>query len=350
MFKKATTILIIIFVLIFASKTMYAQEHMQPKTFNGLITQVAKEADKSKTIIVRLKDNETAEVKISQNEPNYNVDYKEGDKVILQKLTLGDGTEKYVITDFNRLGHLAFLFIVFALMSVAVGKKYGIYSLVGMALSFLTIFKIILPSISKGANPVLITILASFIIVPVTFYLSHGLNKKTHVAVIATFISLIVTSIFAAISVNAANLTGLSSDEAMFLQLGQESINMRGILLSGIIIGFLGVMDDVTVSQASIVMKLKKANKSLNSTQLYSNAMDVGRDHITSMINTLILVYAGASMPLLLLFTKSSVSALNVLNIELIADEVVRTLVGSIGLILSVPVSTFLASIVASED
>jgi len=331
-----------------------ANEIHKPEKLKGTIINIdisdLDDTSDVKDIEILLNDSSSVKTRITPHDPNYNVEYKVGNKVVLQKFSIGGDQESYIITDFNRINYLGFLLIIFSIMSILIGKKYGFYSLIGMCISFAMIFKFILPRILDGGNPVLITVLASFVIVPVTFYLSHGLNKKTHVAIVSTFIALIITSIFAALSVKLANLTGFSSDEAMFLQIGNSSINMRGILLAGIIIGFLGVMDDVTVAQAGIVMKLAKTKRNMSVPELYHNAMDIGRDHITSMVNTLVLVYAGASLPLLLMFIRSSEPALDVLNTEIIADEVVRTLVGSIGLIISVPISTLLASVVASEN
>ncbi len=354
MIKNIIATSIIVVILIFCPVKASANEPHKPEKLKGTVENVelldVANTGKVKDIEILLNDNSSVRTRITPHDPNYNVEYKAGDKVIIQKFKIGEGQESYIITDFNRINYLIFLFIVFSIMSILVGKKYGLYSLLGMGLSFAVIFKFILPKILDGGNPVLITVLASFVIVPVTFYLSHGLNKKTHVAIVSTFIALIITSLFAAVSVKLSNLTGFSSDEAMFLQIGDSSVNMRGILLAGIIIGFLGVMDDVTVAQAGIVMKLAKTKRNMGVPDLYHSAMDIGRDHITSMINTLILVYVGASLPLLLMFIRSSEPSLDVLNTEIIADEVVRTLVGSIGLIISVPISTFLASIVASEN
>jgi uncharacterized membrane protein len=148
----------------------------------------------------------------------------------------------------------------------------------------------------------------------------------------------------ATLFVNLSQLTGFTSEEAGFLQAYKPGlINMKGLLLSGIIIGVLGVLDDITISQSAIVEQLKKANQKLKPIELYQKAMSVGRDHIASMINTLILVYTGAALPLLLLFIDNPHPFSQVINYEIIADEVVRTLVGSIGLILAVPITTLLA-------
>lgn len=161
-------------------------------------------------------------------------------------------------------------------------------------------------------------------------------------------ISLIITGILAAVFIEAAKLTGFASEEAGFLQVvGEGTINIKGLLLAGIIIGVLGVLDDITISQSAIVFQLKEANRNFNSKDLYKRAMNIGKDHISSMVNTLVLVYTGASLPLLLLFVNNPYPFSQVINYEIIADEIVRTLVGSIGLVLAVPITTLIASTLA---
>jgi len=270
--------------------------------------------------------------------------YKKGDKLIIMHNKDLEGNDLFFVSDYVRRDALLVLLIIFIVAALLVGKIWGITSLVGMAFSFLVIFKFILPQIINGANPILIAILGSLFIIPVTFYLSHGLNKKTTIAIASTVIALIITGILANVFVEASRLTGFASEEAAFLQVAsQGTVNIKGLLLAGIIIGALGVLDDVTVSQASIVNQLKQANKKMPFKELYGRAMKVGQDHTSSMVNTLVLVYTGAALPLLLLFIDRPHPFLEVINYEIIADEIVRTLVGSIGLILAVPITTILA-------
>jgi uncharacterized membrane protein len=270
--------------------------------------------------------------------------YKEGDKLIIMHNKDFEGNDVFFVSDYVRRDALLVLFIIFVVVALAVGKVWGITSLVGMSFSFLVIFKFILPQIMSGGNPILIAILGSLLIIPVTFYLSHGLNKKTTIAIVSTVIALIITGILANVFVEAARLTGFASEEAAFLQVAsQGAVNIKGLLLAGIIIGALGVLDDVTVSQASIVNQLKQTDKKMSFKELYGRAMKVGQDHTSSMVNTLVLVYTGAALPLLLLFIDRPHPFLEVINYEILADEIVRTLVGSIGLILAVPITTLLA-------
>lgn len=271
--------------------------------------------------------------------------YKVGDKVIATATRDFEGKNVYFIQDYVRRDALLTLFLFFLVVSIVIGLKRGTMALAGMAFSFLVIFVFILPQISAGRDPILIAILASTIIVPVTFFLSHGVNKKTTSAIIGTFISLVITGILASVFVEAARLTGFSSEEAGFLQNETQGlINIKGLLLAGIIVSVLGVLDDITISQASVVYQLKKLSPQLDYKEVFLRAMDVGRDHIASVVNTLVLVYTGAALPLLLLFVNNPKPFGQVINFEIIAEEIIRTLVASIGLILAVPITTLLTS------
>lgn len=271
--------------------------------------------------------------------------YGIGDKLIVSISKNFENKDVYYIADYVRRDSLYWLFGLFVGLTLLIGGKRGLSAIVGMVYSFFIIFSFLLPQISAGRDPIFIAIIASLLIIPVTFYLSHGLNKKTTVAIVGTAISLIITGILANVSVDAAKLTGFASEEAGFIEAQNPGIiNVRGLLLAGIIIGALGVLDDITISQAAVVYQLKRAAKSLVPGQLFSRAMDVGRDHIASVVNTLVLVYTGAALPLLLLFINSPIPFSEVINYEILAEEIVRTLVASIGLILAVPITTILAA------
>lgn len=277
--------------------------------------------------------------------------YKVGDELVITYSKDFEGNYNFFITDYIRRDALSWLFIIFVVIAVAVGRWQGVTSLIGMGISFLVIFKFILPKISAGSDPVQIAILGSLVIIPATFILSHGVNRKTGIAVVGTLIALIITGILANTFVEASKLTGFASEEAGFLQAFKPGIiNIKGLLLAGIIIGVLGVLDDITISQSAIVQQLKTVNPKLKAGELYKKAMIVGRDHIASMVNTLILVYTGAALPLLLIFIDNPHPFSEIVNYEIIADEVVRTLIGSIGLILAVPITTFIASLMADNS
>lgn len=274
--------------------------------------------------------------------------YQVGDEIVINYSKDFEGNDVFYITDFVRRLPLFWLFLIFVVLALIVGQWRGGMSLLGLVISFLIIFLFILPQIYHGNDPIVTTIIGSLVIIPVSFFLSHGLNRKTIVAMTGTFMALIIVGLLSQLFIGLAKLTGYASEEAAFLHLAKHgAINMRGILLAGIIIGTLGVLDDITISQAAIVQQLKEANPKLKWKQLFLRAMNVGQDHIASMINTLVLVYTGAALPLMLLFIDNPRPFSEIVNYQMIAEEIVRTLVGSIGLILAVPITTFLASRIA---
>lgn len=276
--------------------------------------------------------------------------FKIKDKVIvLGSYNLSQQPVFYIV-DFDRTNGLLILTAVFVIVTLLVGKKHGIFSILSMVFSFFVIAKFIIPNILLGSDPIFIALLGGLFISPVAFYLSHGFSMKTTVALAGTFAALILTGILSVIFVNLTKLSGVSSDEAMYVQsFVNQNINLKSLLLAGMIIGLFGILDDITISQAAIVDKLIKANSKMEFSELFLHAMDVGKDHIASLVNTLMLVYGGASLPLFLLFYNSNVSFAQAVNSETIATEVVRTLVGSIGLIASVPLTTFLACILLKK-
>lgn len=269
---------------------------------------------------------------------------KKGDKVIVGRIINPEGKQIYYIADFVRKRELLILFALFVAFVLFIGRLQGIFSFIGMLTSFYVIMNVIIPQILQGVNPVGITLIGSLIIIPVTFYLAHGLNKKTTIAVVSTFISLALTGALAYFFVDFVRLTGFAMEEAIFIQqLKGSLINIKNLLLAGIIIGALGILDDITISQTSVVEKLAEANPKYSFKELYFHAMSVGRDHIASLVNTLILVYAGAALPLFLLFSDAKLALSPIINHEIIATEIVRTLIPSIGIIAAVPITTLLA-------
>lgn len=273
--------------------------------------------------------------------------FKEGEQVIVAVTeNPATGDRGITIEDRVRKFPLQVLLAVFLLVVIVVGRLKGILSFIGMIFSFLIIGQFIVPQIMIGNDPLLISLLGALFIIPTTFYIGHGFKMQTTIAVISTFIALFITGILAYIFVNFVKLTGFSAEEAVFIQaIPGQQINIQSLLLAGIIIGAMGVLDDITISQTSIVEKLIKANPKYTFRQVFSEAMDVGRDHISSLVNTLILVYAGAALPLFVLFYNSQLGGYSqVVNMEIVATEIVRTLVSSIGIISAVPITTVLAS------
>jgi len=270
--------------------------------------------------------------------------YEIGQKVIVTKDEDLSGNELYSITDFVRRDSLWVLGIIFVILTVLIGKWKGIMSILGMVFTFVVVFVYLLPQLSAGANPILVATVASIIIIPISFYMAHGVSQKTTVAIVSSIIALFATAILSLMFISLGRLTGLSSEEAgMFLVQRSGNFNMKGLLLCGIIIGALGVLDDITIAQAAVVTELIKSSEKPKGRVIYRQAMNVGRDHISSMVNTLVLAYAGASLPLLLIFINNPHSFGEIINYEFMAEEIVRTLVGSIGLILAVPITTLIA-------
>ncbi len=349
-----------IFLTFLVTENTFAQEidvSSVQKTYEGVVRRVIEESKNTSggyyqelevEIIDKDQNGKILNVENGSYDTPVSQKYIKGDTLILMGFQDEDGSLKLYVSDYVRRGQLLSLFFIFIILSVIIAGKRGITSFVGMVITFFIIFSFVLPKISSGSSPINIILLFSVIAIPVTFYLSHGLNTKTTVAIIGTIISLAITVILSAIYVGSAKLTGYTTDEASFLQIIKGgNINMQGILLAGIIIGFLGVLDDITVSQSAIVFQLKNVNRKLKYYDLFKRSMDVGKDHIASMINTLILVYTGASLPLLLLFTDTSKTFNEVVNYEIISSEIIRTLLGSIGLILAVPITTAIAAFFA---
>jgi uncharacterized membrane protein len=257
---------------------------------------------------------------------------------------------KAFFTDFVRSRPIFYLFLVFVIFSVLISGWKGIRSLFGIGFSLLIIVFYILPQIISGKDPVWISITGAFVFLSVSQLIVYGWNLKTHSAVIGIFISLIITGILSSFFVDFTRLTGYGDENALFLsQMATQTINIKGLLLAGMLIGALGVLDDLVISQASSVFELFAANNSLSFKFLFKRAMNIGRDHAAATVNTLVLAYAGASLPMLLLFTISNQNPAMLVNISFIAEEIVRTLVGSIGLFISIPVTTALAALLATR-
>ncbi|MEU9086851.1 YibE/F family protein [Streptomyces sp. NPDC048357] len=257
---------------------------------------------------------------------------------------------QYSVIDVNRKIPLAVLAGIFAVSVVLVGRMRGLFALIALIVSFGVLTLFILPAILQGSNPLVVAVVGASAIMLIALYMCHGLTARTSVAVLGTLVSLLLIGLLGSVFIDWASLTGNTDDNTGLIHGLYPDIDMSGLLLASIIIGSLGVLDDVTVTQTSAVWELHAADPSMGSRGLYRAAIRIGRDHIASVVNTLVLAYAGAALPLLLLFSIANSSMGSVANSELVAVEIVRTLVGSIGLVASVPVTTALASLVVSAD
>jgi uncharacterized membrane protein len=271
----------------------------------------------------------------------------EGDAVQLSPATTPDGDREYYISDFQRLPVLGILLAIFVAAVLAVGRWHGLRSLVGLGLSLLVVIQFIVPAILAGQNPPLVALVGSVAIMILTLYLSHGLNEMTTSAAIGTSLALIVTVGLGTGFIALGKITGFASEQAVFAQFAVEGLDLRGLVLAGLIIAALGVLDDVTISQSSTVFALHDTDRRLPFAALFARAMKVGRDHIAAVVNTLFLVYAGASLALLVLFSTGGLPVEEILNSEVIAEEFIKIVVGSLGLIAAVPITTALAAAVA---
>jgi uncharacterized membrane protein len=274
---------------------------------------------------------------------------KRGDRIVVGRTSdPGLGTI-YYFSDYQRQVPLLLLAVLFAAVVVGVGRLRGLTSLLGLIVTFCLLLKFVLPAVLEGRSPLAVAIVGSAAAMFVILYLSHGVNALTTTALLGTLASLGIIGVLAALFVELANIVNLGTEEATFLQVSAGQVNLQGLLLGGVIIGSLGVLNDVTVTQASAVWALRSANPTWGVARLYRSAIGIGRDHIASVVDTLVLAYAGASLPLLLLFTLAGRPVGQVLTGELVAEEIVRSLVGSIGLVASVPITTALAALVASQ-
>ncbi|MDQ7906406.1 YibE/F family protein [Phytohabitans sp. ZYX-F-186] len=255
----------------------------------------------------------------------------------------------YQILDHQRGTGLWVLGVAFALAVVAFGRLRGLAALGGLAITFGVLLFFIVPAILDGRSPLLVAVVGSAAIMLSVLYLTHGFTVPTTVAVLGTLTSLTLTGLLAAASTAALHLTGVGTEETNFLTITYSDVNMQGLLLAGILIGSLGVLDDVAVTQAATVSELAHANPALSAIRLYRSAARVGRAHITSVINTLVLAYAGASLPLLILLAAGNARLGEALTSQMLAQEIVRSVVGTMGLIAAVPITTALAAFAATR-
>ncbi|MBU2566472.1 YibE/F family protein, partial [Patescibacteria group bacterium] len=274
--------------------------------------------------------------------------YKKGDRVIVNYQTDLDNNDVFYVVDFVRRWPLYLLAIIFALAITIIGKVKGLRSLFALILSFLIILKGTIPLILAGWPPLIVGVITCIIIFLAIIYLTDGWNQKSHLAVASLVISLVIVALLSALFTHLTRITGTASEETLFLiGIGAKAIDFKGLFLAGLLIGALGVLDDVVIAQIEAVVQIKKISPKLPWTQTFKAALEVGNAHLGAMVNTLFLAYAGASLPLLMLFSIKQAPFLTfsqVINSELIASEIVRTLVGSLGLAVAIPISTYLAA------
>ena len=275
-----------------------------------------------------------------------------GDEVRLVKHEIppgATGVSDYSIIDFERKPPLLWLAVAFALLVILFGRLRGALSLVGLAISLAIVLVFVVPAILRDSPPLAVALVGAMAVMLTTIPLAHGLGPKSLAAMTGTAVSLGLIVALAIVFADLAHLTGVSTEEAATLAANNGEINFQSLLIAGMVIGSLGVLDDVTVSQASTVLALRGANPQQRFGELFRRAIDVGRDHVSATVNTLVLAYVGASLTTLLVFGSGQVGVVDAVNLEVIASVIVATLVGSIGLICAVPITTALAALLAED-
>lgn len=275
---------------------------------------------------------------------------KDGQTFFLNYFINISGTEYYSVRDVDRIGGIFILLAVFVAVVLLFGKMQGLRSLVSLFFNFLVIIYVLLPILLKGYSPIPVSIIVGSFILFVAIFFTHGFNMSSTVAFTGTVISVSLTGILAFFSIQLLNLSGFFSEETMYLNFNTSgSLNFEGLLLGGIIIGVLGVLDDIAITQVAVVSEIRSIGQHLSNKEIFDKAMNVGKEHVSALVNTIVLAYAGVSLPLLLWFSKSTAPINTIINNEIFATEIARTIVGSIGLIITVPITTILAVIVSKK-
>jgi len=276
---------------------------------------------------------------------------KPGDELLIAISGTPDGTLNAYFVDYVRSNSLLLLVGIFVLAILLMAGRKGFGSLLGLAFSLLVVISYIIPHILEGEDPVRVSIIGAAILLSATLYLTYGWNLKTHAAALSMLLALILTGMLAWIFVNVTKMTGAGDENALFLvQMSNASINLRGLLLGGMLVGALGVLDDLVITQASAVFEINEANPTLDFWALYRSASNIGQDHVAATVNTLVMAYAGSALPMLLVFSMSKGNFSYLINFSFVAEEVVRALVGSLGLIAAVPITTMIAAYFALND
>ncbi len=290
---------------------------------------------------VKLPDNKAKEVTVM----NDLINVSKGNNIYVKASSFGTPDESFDIVDVKRQSGMFWLAVLFAGFSIAIGGVKGFKALIGLVASIAVVFGFIMPRILAGQDAVQVSLIASFVIVLVNIYLTDGLSKKSAIAISGIFITIIFTAWLTKFSIGHLHFTGYNGEESFYLtEETANAVSLIGILMAGIIISALGILDDVAVTQVAVVSHLAHANPSFTKWALFKKAMSVGRDHIAAVINTLALAYVGASLPLLLLLNFQQFSIGYTINSERIAAEIVTILISTTSLVLSVPITTFLAS------
>jgi uncharacterized membrane protein len=324
------------------------QETAQIAYLEGRITEIDFQ---SRLAQINLRQGDSIEAKLPDYDliPNAPV-FKVGDVVEIAQIPDGNGANTYEVIEWVRRPVLGWLLGLFVVVTVLVARLKGLRAILATALSLAIVMLYIVPQIVSGASPILVSLVGAGGILILAIFFVHGINWSTLAALFGTLATVGLTLALGQLFINAAHLTGFGSEEAMYFNVAAEQINLKGLTLAGLLIGSLGALTDTSVVQASLVRELSHVNPRLGIRELYKRGMGVGRDHIGSLVNTLVFAYTGAALPTLLLLILNQFSLAHSLNMELIATQIVHTFVGSIGLVWAVPLTTFIAAALFRGD
>ncbi|OPJ57079.1 YibE/F family protein [Alkalithermobacter paradoxus] len=359
MLKK---IIVLILMLVLNNTATYGYEEIENFTERAIVVEVSNENEKIYDNFitvqnVRLKilsgkyKGQYFDVKNNlTGNPAYDIEVDEGDKVIIGVNEKKDGSLDIYITEYTRDTYIYYLIILFSALLIIIGKYKGLKTIVTLIITIISIYKILLPLMLKGYNPIFITIITSFVIVITTITIITGLSKKSASAILGTLLGVIIAGTIAYLVGTKIKLTGLSSEEISMLAYVGVEFDFRGLLFSGILLGALGATMDVSMSIASSIEEIHNVNQRLKKRELFLCGMNVGKDIMGTMSNTLILAYTGSSIPLLILFMAYDTPFIKILNLDIVATEIVRALSGSIGLILAAPITALASALLAKKS
>lgn len=339
------------FLLLFVAQPVFAEVQTEPKQFQATIVEITESRREGEAnffeFSARTGIDETFFVSTSDSYPNgLYLTLQEGDRVHLRMVNMPDGTQQIFFDDKVRTPALLLLFGLFVVVTIAVSFFRGLRSLLGLGVTILILAFYLLPALLVGKDPVFSTVIASIFILFVNIHLSHGLRLRTFFAFLGTMAGLLLVWIATVLFSQATSLSGLGTEESSLLLWELDTVqNPIRLFMAAVILGAVGVLDDVAIAQSEVVEELIRANAKFSRKELFFRAMRVGQHHIASTVNTLILVYAGAALPTFLLYFSASNNLNYFLNNEIIAEEIVRTLAGTIALILTVPLATLFATI-----
>lgn len=286
--------------------------------------------------------------RITLGPTNVAPDVRAGDRVRVTRASGAPaGAERYGFVSVDRRTTMLWLAAIFAALVIVLARRRGLLALVGFALSLLLVVRFVVPAIAEGKPAFAVALVGSFAVMFITVGLTYGLRAPSLAAILGIAASLLLAALIGTLAVHAARLDGRGNDFSLALTQLNGALSLQGIVIAGLLFATLGVLADMAVTQASAVMALRRANPDLHVRQLYRGALGIGRDHLVATTHTLVLVYVGATLPLLLVVHAAGLPAVDALNVQDLADPIVATLVGAIALLISVPLTTALASLLA---